>query len=623
MGSRGIALVVLVVLLVSFGPVGTRAGALAKLCANHALTSAADFQTIATDRDAAFGVGDITSMLRLPDGRLFFTLGDTGYYNVNRDGSAGPLVGFGNNSAWVQSGSCFTLLNRAGPGPRSWILPPQTDGSVYWPGASVVAGSRLYVFLARVFLNQPFGTPVGAAVATFDLPSLQLARITEIPFDPKRAYGAGAVYDNGYLYVYGSQQQSCDLCFAGDMYEARVPESQVNLMSAWQFRAGAQWVADKRAAKPVLSAAVSNVDVQPYGNGFLLLTKTYGLVAPDVEAWWAPNPEHPWQDLGRVYSVPDPPPSYVHGFTYQQAYTYNPVVLTTARLGDGGFLGSYNVNSFDPSEPARDGRMTGPRFVSMQLPPAPAAPPRPANHPGPSGWTPTFGVDRAGRVRTVNGVASLAQSHTSRAVGMVRTPSGKGGWVAAADGGVITFGDAGFYGSMGGTRLNQPIVGIGTTPTGHGYWLVARDGGIFGFGDARFYGSTGNIRLRKPVVAMASSPTGRGYWLVASDGGIFGFGDAHFYGSTGGAPPDWPVVGMAASPDGRGYWLVTLIGQVYSFGQAPFRGNVPFPLRGFVIGIVTAPGGYRLVDAVGNVFGRTAAQTYARIATSAPLVAAG
>jgi hypothetical protein len=30
----------------------------------------------------------------------------------------------------------------------------------------------------------------------------------------------------------------------------------------------------------------------------------------------------------------------------------------------------------------------------------------------------------------------------------------------ASDGGVFTFGDAGFFGSEGGTSLNAPIVGI-------------------------------------------------------------------------------------------------------------------------------------------------------------------
>src|SRR5205085_4134434 len=34
-------------------------------------------------------------------------------------------------------------------------------------------------------------------------------------------------------------------------------------------------------------------------------------------------------------------------------------------------------------------------------------------------------------------------------------------------------------------------LGMASTATGKGYWLVASDGGIFRFGDAGFYGSTG------------------------------------------------------------------------------------------------------------------------------------
>ncbi len=36
-----------------------------------------------------------------------------------------------------------------------------------------------------------------------------------------------------------------------------------------------------------------------------------------------------------------------------------------------------------------------------------------------------------------------------------------GYWEVAADGGVFAFGDAGYYGSMGGQHLNQPVVGAG------------------------------------------------------------------------------------------------------------------------------------------------------------------
>ena len=66
---------------------------------------------------------------------------------------------------------------------------------------------------------------------------------------------------------------------------------------------------------------------------------------------------------------------------------------------------------------------------------------------------------------------------------------------------MFDFGNAGFYGSMGGKPLNQPIVGAAPTSIGLGYHLVASDGGIFTFGDATFYGSTGSLALEKPIVS--------------------------------------------------------------------------------------------------------------------------
>ena len=81
-----------------------------------------------------------------------------------------------------------------------------------------------------------------------------------------------------------------------------------------------------------------------------------------------------------------------------------------------------------------------------------------------------------------------------------------------------------------------------------GYWQVAADGGVFTFGSAGFYGSTGSMKLNKPVVGMAPTPDHRGYWLVASDGGVFAFGDAGFYGSTGSIKLNKPIVGHDPHP---------------------------------------------------------------------------
>ncbi len=103
--------------------------------------------------------------------------------------------------------------------------------------------------------------------------------------------------------------------------------------------------------------------------------------------------------------------------------------------------------------------------------------------------------------------------------------------------------------SGGGVGVGGGVGAGGGAGAGPGYDEVASDGGLFAFGDARFYGSMGGRPIDAPVVGMASTPDGGGYWEVASDGGLFAFGDASFYGSAGGGPLNAPVVGMAA--DGR------------------------------------------------------------------------
>jgi hypothetical protein len=190
-------------------------------------------------------------------------------------------------------------------------------------------------------------------------------------------------------------------------------------------------------------------------------------------------------------------------------------------------------------------------------------------------------------------------------VGMASTPDHRGYWLVASDGGIFAFGDAGFYGSTGAIHLNQPIVGMAPTPDGRGYWLVASDGGIFAFGDAGFFGSTGGFPLNRPIVAMTATPSGQGYWLVASDGGIFTFGNAGFFGSTGGVPLGNPIVGMAKNPDGGGYWLVASDGGVFAFGDSGKYGSLSgYPLNRPIVSVTATPngGGYWLVASDGGVF---------------------
>ena len=49
------------------------------------------------------------------------------------------------------------------------------------------------------------------------------------------------------------------------------------------------------------------------------------------------------------------------------------------------------------------------------------------------------------------------------------------------------FGDAVAAGALT-SRPNLPVVGLAPTPSGKGYWMTAADGGVFAFGDAVYHG---------------------------------------------------------------------------------------------------------------------------------------
>ena len=64
------------------------------------------------------------------------------------------------------------------------------------------------------------------------------------------------------------------------------------------------------------------------------------------------------------------------------------------------------------------------------------------------------------------------------------------------------------------TPAPSPVVGIAATSDGGGYWLVGADGGVFTFGDAGFFGSipaelaAGGVTLTSPVsvIGLAVTP---------------------------------------------------------------------------------------------------------------------
>ncbi len=88
---------------------------------------------------------------------------------------------------------------------------------------------------------------------------------------------------------------------------------------------------------------------------------------------------------------------------------------------------------------------------------------------------------------------------------------------------MFSFGTGYYFGSLPGEGIvpSAPIVAMAADPKGGGYWLVGSDGGVFTFGTAGFYGSEGTLFLNgplpNPTTAFAASPDGAGYVLLPSD----------------------------------------------------------------------------------------------------------
>ena len=215
--------------------------------------------------------------------------------------------------------------------------------------------------------------------------------------------------------------------------------------------------------------------------------------------------------------------------------------------------------------------------------------------------------------------ASISGCLAGDIAGMAPTASGNGYWLVGSDGGVFSYGDAKFFGSMAGHPLNKPIVGIVATADGNGYWLIGADGGVFAFGDAQAPPSNPlpGMTLNAPIVGAARAGA-NGLELTAGDGGVFALSNAPFYGSMAGHPLNKPVVGIATTADGKGYWLVAADGGVFAFGDAQAPSSNPLPgmkLNAPIVGVTRAgTSGLELTAGDGGVFALNNAPFYGSMA---------
>ncbi len=128
-------------------------------------------------------------------------------------------------------------------------------------------------------------------------------------------------------------------------------------------------------------------------------------------------------------------------------------------------------------------------------------------------------------------VIGMPTSHLAPFDAIVARPAG--GYIVTAgdDGAVFLYPGNEFVSGGPGTAQATTLVGTAVTPSGNGAWQAGMDGGVSTWGDAGFYGSVPGQgeALPVPVTAIAATPDGRGYWLLGAKGHIYSFGDAKVF----------------------------------------------------------------------------------------------
>jgi hypothetical protein len=122
-------------------------------------------------------------------------------------------------------------------------------------------------------------------------------------------------------------------------------------------------------------------------------------------------------------------------------------------------------------------------------------------------------------------IAAVVATFVGYTIGVAVAPDVGAQEVAVESDGTVVDGQ---YGDASDIDLAAPITAMTPTPSGEGYILTGADGGVFTYGDAAFYGSIPGtypfLVLDGGIVDVAADPVGTGYWLLGADGGVFSFG---------------------------------------------------------------------------------------------------
>lgn len=363
----------LVVLLVPAVPAAASGGSTpAGQCqlVNSTITASA---SIDQQRTAAFGDygnsgvgwtgGDSTYSLMLPDGREAWFFSDTFLGPVDADLGRPLTTPFLNNSIVVDDGGGLSTVTGGTPAAPESIVPPTPEGNWHWIGDPQL--NKKGDVQIPLLQFERFGPGMwdwgwkSNRLATLDGETLALESIAELPSEAGINWGSWTRAEGNTMHVYGIK----DIDGVRSAFVARVNGG--DLSKNWKFWDGTRWAPREADAVPVASYVANEFSVEPYRDGFLMVTQdTSELFGTRIVAQVACSPTGPFTVAAELYRTPET--GLFGSYGNPNIFTYNAHEHPQHRVGDS-LLVTYNVNSFVSDELYDDVTIYRPRFVSVQL----------------------------------------------------------------------------------------------------------------------------------------------------------------------------------------------------------------------------------------------------------------
>lgn len=327
-------------------------------CSKPAPTTAAAYQKLLRDPiNGKWYHGDSGASVKLPDGRVLWTFGDT------LIGSAAATRGttFINNSALLVEKGCVTpvtgALNAQGK-ETSWVKPSTTTDipgidDYYWSTTPFMDGSTLRMFVQHMYNDATGFHPIGTDLVTFNT-SGNLPKVSSISKTPGSLgyeklplWGAAVVRSGNYTYVFGSINKHETWVFGSYYYLARIPNGQLTTQSSWRYWTGSTWSTAQTAAQPIINGAAglgTVVSIHKKSTGeYILISKKYDAFGTDLYAWKASNLTGPWTEVTPALIAP------LATLGVNQEISYLGLGHPEVLLGSGKLLVTWSANSNDPS----------------------------------------------------------------------------------------------------------------------------------------------------------------------------------------------------------------------------------------------------------------------------------